>query len=71
MLEQITSKIKEYENSVAGKRVKSFFWRAGAVGLASIVNFVSVNVAELGLPDWGVVIVGLVFGEITKYLNTK
>jgi hypothetical protein len=53
------------------KRFKSFLWRGGAVATAAFLNFAVANVADLGLPTPVAVTLGLILGEVTKYLNTK
>jgi len=39
--------------------------------VAAIVAFGIENAAELQIPSWGVVLLGLVSGEVSKYLNVK
>lgn len=51
------------------KRLKSFAWRLGVVMLVAGVNYVVEQVASVGLSQEWVVFVGLIGGEITKYLN--
>lgn len=52
-------------------RVKSLAWRTGMMVVAAIVAFGIENAAELHIPSWGVVLLGLVSGEVSKYLNVK
>jgi hypothetical protein len=63
--------INHMEDSQLIKRIKSLLWRAGVVATIAMINFIVENVAGLGVPGYAVVLVGLVGGEITKYLNTK
>ena len=53
------------------KRLKSLYWRAGMMVIAGILSAVVDGAADLNIPSWGVVGLGLVLGEISKYLNTK
>jgi len=53
------------------KRIYSLLWRAGMMGLATIVTFFIDNLADLQLGTFLTVIIGLVLGEISKWLNTK
>jgi len=53
------------------KRIKSFLWRGGAVATVAFLAFITKNIGEFDLPDYAVVVVGLVIGEITKYLNSN
>lgn len=52
------------------KRLKSFLWRGSVVALIAFLNFVVENISGLGLPIWAVGLVGLIGGEISKWLNT-
>lgn len=58
-------------NEVFVKRAKSFAWRTGMMVLAALAVFLVENASELNIPGWGVVIIGLVGGEISKAMNTK
>jgi hypothetical protein len=53
------------------KRIKSFLWRAGAVGVAATFAYATQDIQSLQLNEWQTVVLGLVLGEISKYLNTK
>lgn len=50
-------------------RLKSFAWRLGGMVVVAVLSFVVDNAADLQVPTWGVVIAGLVVGEVTKFLN--
>jgi hypothetical protein len=50
-------------------RLKSFIWRAGAVGLVAIVGYAQTEITNLQLSETSIVLIGLVLGEITKALN--
>ena len=51
------------------KRVRSFLWRLGAVSAIAGLNYAQANITEFQLSDWAVMGIGLIGGEITKYLN--
>jgi len=51
------------------KRLKSLLWRAGAVGLIAGLSAIAEGLGAVGLPIWTVGVLGLVLGEITKFLN--
>ena len=53
------------------KRVKSFAWRAGMMTLVYVITLALDNAAELSLPPYAVVGLGLIAGEISKYLNRE
>lgn len=57
-------------NSQLVKRLKSLLWRAGMMGVAIALTFIIDNLAELQLNPGITVFLGLVLGEISKYLNT-
>lgn len=52
-------------------RYKSFIWRLSAMTVIFLVNSVIESQTELGLSGTTVTVLGLVAGEVTKYLNTK
>ena len=53
------------------KRLKSLAWRAGMVALAAVITFLAQPeiIAELGLPELVTLSLGLVLGEVSKFLN--
>lgn len=51
------------------KRLLSFIWRLGAYVVATTLTFLVVNLADLQLPQWLNLMIGLAAGEITKWLN--
>jgi len=58
-------------NKQLKKRLLSFAWRLGSVMAIAGLNFIAQNVGDLSLPIWAVGLIGLITGEITKYLNSK
>lgn len=52
-------------------RAKSLAWRTGAMVLSILVTFIAANLQLFNLPAEVTVFIGLVLGEISKYLNTK
>lgn len=57
-------------NSQLVKRIKSLIWRAGGVGAAAFLTEITVGLPDLGAPEIWVAVIGLLIGELTKYLNT-
>jgi len=53
------------------KRVKSFGWRVAVMSVVILLDFGTENAAGIEIPDVLTVIIGLVSGELTKYLNRK
>jgi len=58
-------------NKQLQKRLKSFAWRLAGMIAVVILNQVSELVITLNLSPTAVVLVGLIVGECTKYLNTE
>lgn len=57
-------------NDILTKRLKSFAWRAGMVLAALAVDFAVTNLTLFELPNGITVFLGLVLGEVSKYLNS-
>jgi len=58
-----------FMNEQLKKRAKSLAWRTSMMILAGIIAFLLDNAVDLELPSYVVILLGLVGGEITKYLN--
>lgn len=52
-------------------RIKSFLWRLGAYAVVAISTYTVANLADLGVNAQLVAIIGLIAGEITKWINSK
>jgi hypothetical protein len=61
----MTKKNKE----ILVKRLKSFAWRTGLLVVAIAIDFTLENIGLLELPPLTVAVIGLVLGEVSKYLN--
>ena len=64
----MTKKITESDFT---KRLKSLVWRAAMMGIAVAVSAIANNISSLNLDPSVTVFIGLVLGEISKYLNTQ
>lgn len=53
------------------KRLKSFLWRGGMVILIAVVDYVGENIGIFDLTPQAVTFIGLIAGEISKWLNTS
>jgi len=53
------------------KRLKSFAWRAGMMFIAGSLDVTVNYVSDANLDNQWTVIVGLLLGELSKYLNKK
>ena len=50
-------------------RLKSFLWRGGMIAAVAFIDYILANIGVLDLPVWAVGLIGLVFSEITKWIN--
>ena len=62
--------MSEENKAIFINRFKSLLWRIGTMIGAVVVAFISDNIGLFELPLWAVGILGLILGEITKWLNT-
>jgi hypothetical protein len=51
------------------KRIFSLLWRAGMMGLAVSLAYIAENLSILELSPQITVFLGLILGEVSKYLN--
>jgi len=52
------------------KRLKSFTWRLAMAVIAFGVAWMAENIGLLELPLQATIVLGLILGEVSKYLNT-
>jgi hypothetical protein len=52
-------------------RIRSLAWRALMMALAVFLQYLALHIAELNISGSITVIVGLILGEISKFLNIK
>ena len=52
-------------------RLKSFIWRLGGMIVISGIGFLVDNETALQIPTWLIVVLGLIGGEVTKFVNNK
>lgn len=52
-------------------RVKSLLWRSGMMALAFFLSLIVDGLASLEVSGQATILIGLVLGEISKYLNSK
>lgn len=58
-------------NAQFKKRLESFLWRTGMMVLAVFIAFILENLSLLELTPLSVTLVGLVLGELSKFINTQ
>jgi len=51
------------------KRFKTWLWYMGMVVVAGAINFLVANLADLNIPTWLVVPVGLLLAQISKQVS--
>ncbi|MBU2061160.1 MAG: hypothetical protein KKH44_04835 [Bacteroidetes bacterium] len=56
---------------LTSSRFKSFYWRTIMMALAGFLSLLAETIGGIGLPPEAVVVIGLVFGEISKHINNK
>jgi len=52
------------------KRLKSLAWRLSMVFVIALLDFVITNLGLFSLPNEITVVLGLMLGEVSKYLNS-
>jgi hypothetical protein len=50
-------------------RLYSFLWRLGGMIAVALIGFLIDNETALAIPAWLIVILGLVMGECSKFIN--
>jgi hypothetical protein len=63
--------MKNIKEVLTSSRFKSFYWRTGMMIVAAVVAFLVENVSAFNLPPEVTVVVGLILGEVSKYLNAQ
>lgn len=53
------------------KRIKSLLWRALMMGFAVVISVMVDNLTSLQLSPLVTTLIGLVLGEISKWINTQ
>ena len=64
----ILEKLKEFFLS---SRVKSLAWRLGMMFIAGGIQFIADNLVSLEISTQATVVLGLILGELSKYLNNR
>lgn len=63
--------MKDKNKTILKKRFKSFVWRLGGMTLVAILSFIAESIELFDLAPGFVVVIGLIVGEISKYLNVN
>jgi hypothetical protein len=58
-------------NEQLKSRLKGFLWHGGMMTLAFVVDYALKNLSSLELGELPTVVLGLIFGQISKYLNSS
>lgn len=53
------------------KRLKSFAWRTSMMVVAVAIDFALQNLASFNLTPLAVTVLGLILGEVSKYVNEQ
>lgn len=68
---KIATKWETLKEVLLGKRFKSFYWRGGMMLLAGFIQVILDSATDLQLSNTVTIVLGLVLGEISKFLNTS
>lgn len=71
MLKELEIGLEWFRTTQLWRRVKSLLWRALMMGLATLVTYIVENLSVLELSPQVTVVLGLVLGEVSKWLNTR
>lgn len=71
MLKELEIGLEWFRTTQLWRRVKSLLWRALMMGLAAVVAYIVENLSVLELSPQVTVVLGLVLGEVSKWLNTR
>lgn len=52
-------------------RLKSFAWRLSMMAIIIVADYVIQNLTGFGLPAVATIVIGLIAGEISKFLNAE
>lgn len=52
-------------------RFRSFAWRLGMMVVVILADYVTQNLTGFGLPAYATITIGLIAGEVSKFLNTE
>jgi len=63
--------MSNYMNTELKKRTLSFIWRLGAMIAVAILGFFTDILPDIATPEIVAVVVALIIGEITKFLNKE
>lgn len=62
--------MSEENKEILIKRAKSFVWRLGGIVGVAVLGFVGDNLSLFSFHPQVVIVLGLLVGELTKYLNS-
>ncbi len=68
-MEQVKKILENIKNLLISPRFISWYWSVGLVALIQFLNMISENLANLELPNWAVVLLGLALAQATKALS--
>lgn len=63
--------IKTILSVFVSNRFKSFYWRMGMMILAGFIDLTLQSLTDFMLAPTTTVVLGLILGEISKYINSK
>jgi hypothetical protein len=63
--------MKNIKEVLTSPRFMSFYWRTGMMVVAATVALLVENLSSFGFSPQVTVVLGLILGEVSKYLNTR
>ena len=70
-MKNIKKTLKTILSVFTSNRFKSFYWRMGMMVLAGFIDLTLQSLTDLMLSPTTTVVLGLILGEISKYINSK
>lgn len=58
--------LENLKNLLISPRFIAFYWQSGSIIATGLLNLMAENIANIGLPGWAVVFVGLLISQATK-----
>ena len=56
---------------LTSNRFKSFYWRSGMMVLAGFISLTVEGISDFGFNPQVTVVLGLVLGEVSKFINSS
>lgn len=61
--------MESLKSVLLSNRFKSFYWRTGMMALSGFISLILSSLSDFNMGTTATVVLGLVLGEVSKYLN--